>query len=75
MKPPSICVVTAGHLSTCPRMLKAADALYAAGWRVRMVSASHSAWAVAADRAARATRRWGWTVIDYARETAPGRES
>ena len=32
-----ICVVTAGHLSTSPRMLKAADALHAAGYHVRVV--------------------------------------
>jgi len=29
-----ICVITAGHLATCPRMLKAADAL-AAGLTLR----------------------------------------
>jgi hypothetical protein len=33
-----VCIVTAGHLSTCPRMLKAADALHGR-LRVRVVSA------------------------------------
>lgn len=70
---PRICIVTAGHLSTCPRMLKAADALHDAGWRVRVVSASHTAWAAAADRSVRATRHWDWTVVDYTRAAAPGR--
>jgi len=54
-------------------MLKAADALHAAGWRVRVVSASHSGWAAAADVSVRRTRGWEWTAVDYARETAPGR--
>ncbi len=65
-----ITVVTAGHLSTCPRMLKAADAFAAAGWSVRTVSARHTAWATAADAAVRASRSWAWTAIDYSRERA-----
>jgi hypothetical protein len=67
---PRVCVVTAGHMSTCPRMLKAADALHAAGYDVRVVSASHTPWAVAADNELRATRSWRWTVVDYSRTTA-----
>ena len=46
---PRICVVTAGHLSTCPRMLKAADALAEAGYRVRVVSTQQTDWAAEAD--------------------------
>src|SRR5262245_54035225 len=65
-----VCVVTAGHLSTCPRMLKAADALHGAGCTVRVVSANHTPWAQAADRDVMRSRTWGWTVVDYARETA-----
>ena len=65
-----VCVVTAGHLSTCPRMLKAADALHDAGYRVRVVSANHTAWATAADAQVMASRRWSRTVVDYARDTA-----
>jgi glycosyltransferase involved in cell wall biosynthesis len=67
---PRVCIVTAGHMSTCPRMLKAADAMHAAGYDVRVVSASHTPWAVAADRELRATRSWRWTVLDYSRATA-----
>jgi glycosyltransferase involved in cell wall biosynthesis len=67
---PRIVIVTAGHLSTTPRMLKAADALHAAGYRVRVVSANHTKWAQTADRAVMATRRWHWTVVDYSRESA-----
>jgi glycosyl transferase family 1 len=67
---PRVTVLTAGHLSTCPRMLKAADALHGAGFRVRVVSVNHTAWATAGDRAVMATRRWEWTAVDYARATA-----
>src|SRR5919204_38339 len=67
---PRITIVTAGHLSTCLRMLKAADALHKAGYRIRVVSVNHTAWATAADRSVMATRRWEWTPIDYARATA-----
>jgi glycosyltransferase involved in cell wall biosynthesis len=65
-----ICVPTAGHLSTCPRMLKAADALHGAGYAVRVVSTNHTPWAHAADRDVVRSRGWQWTVVDYARETA-----
>src|SRR5215472_12567596 len=64
-----VCIVTAGHLSTCPRMLKAADALAGAGYEVRVVSARHTAWATAADAEVRRARpqAWRWRVIDYRR--------
>lgn len=65
-----VCVVTAGHLSTCPRMLKAADALHGAGYQVRVVSVNHTPWATAADRTVIATRSWAWTAVDYSRTTA-----
>ncbi|MFI5177447.1 MAG: glycosyltransferase [Vicinamibacterales bacterium] len=65
-----ITIVTAGHLSNCPRMLKAADALHDEGHRVRVVSVSHTPWSAQADRALRATRPWAWTIVDYARDTA-----
>lgn len=55
-------------------MLKAADALHGVGFDVRVVSASHTPWAVNADKALRATRRWRWDVVDYARATARVRQ-
>ena len=67
---PRICVITAGHLSTCPRMLKAADALAEAGYQARMVSTRHMPWAWQADQDARRTRSWHWTVVNYERRTA-----
>jgi hypothetical protein len=66
-----ICVLTGTHLSTCPRMLKAADALAGAGYEVRVVSARHTAWATAADAEVRRARlgAWRWYAIDYRRGT------
>jgi glycosyltransferase involved in cell wall biosynthesis len=66
-----IAVMTAGHPSTCPRMLKAADALSAAGHDVRLICTGFVDWAAAADRDVLASRRWRTTVVNYARATAP----
>jgi glycosyltransferase involved in cell wall biosynthesis len=71
---PRVCIVTAGHMSTCPRMLKAADAMHGAGYDIRVVSASHTPWAVEADKGLRAARSWRWTVVDYNRATARVRQ-
>ncbi len=70
---PRITVVTSGQLSTSPRMLKAADALQADGYRVRVVSTRFLEWATAADREVRASRNWAWAVVDYDARTAPVR--
>lgn len=67
---PRVCVVTAGHLATCPRMLKAADAL-AEACAVRVVSVRHTAWADRADETIVRSRRWQWTPVDLRRATAP----
>ena len=66
-----ITVITAGHLSTCPRMLKAADACARAGHRVRVISTHHVAWAAEADREVASRRNWSsWQVVDYDRASA-----
>lgn len=62
---PRICVVTAGQLSTCPRLVKAADALTEAGYAVRVVSTRFLDWATEGDRELRRTRSWRWSVVDY----------
>lgn len=67
-----ICVVTAGHLSTCPRMLKAADAFHGAGYQVRVVSSRTAGWPTAADAVIGASRGWQWRVVNYDRVEAPG---
>jgi glycosyltransferase involved in cell wall biosynthesis len=68
-----IAVIAAGHLSTCPRMLKAADALAEQGHDVHVVSTRATPWASEADAAVLKRRRdsWRWSVVDYAREGAP----
>ena len=66
-----ICVVTAGHLATCPRMLKAADALLAEGYQVRVISTRTTGWATAADAEIAASRGWRWRVVNYDRAEAP----
>lgn len=66
-RPRRITVVTSGHLSTCPRMLKAADALTAAGHAVRMVATCHEPWAAATDALVRSRRPWPVVAIDYRR--------
>lgn len=71
--PPRICVMTANNLATCPRMLKAADALAQAGYQVRVISTQRVAWATAADTALRATRPWRSAMIDYDRRNSPAR--
>jgi hypothetical protein len=71
MKSRRITVVTAGHLATCPRMVKAADALHGAGYDVRVISTSQTPWAIAAERELRARRRWRWDVIAHDRASAP----
>lgn len=68
-----IAVITAGHLSTCPRMLKAADALAEEGHDVHVVSTRATPWASEADGAVLKRRResWQWSVVDYSRQGAP----
>ena len=51
-------------------MLKTADALHDAGYRVRVVSTRHMEWAWAADRCVMERRSWSWQVVDYDRSTA-----
>lgn len=68
-----ITIVTAGHLATCPRMLKAADTLHEAGYDVKVISTSQTPWAIDADRRLNARRGWRWQCIPYDRATAPWR--
>jgi glycosyltransferase involved in cell wall biosynthesis len=60
-----ICIVIHGHVSTCPRMLKAADALCEAGHDVRVVSPRHLGWATEADREVWRSRRWRHTEVGF----------
>ena len=61
-----VCIVTAGHLTTCPRMVKAADALHGAGYHVRVVSARYIPWANATDSVLRQLHtKWEWDPVDW----------
>ena len=62
-----VTVVTSGHLSTCPRMLKSADALAADGYDVRAIATRHEPWATDTDRDVASRRRWAAEVISYRR--------
>jgi glycosyltransferase involved in cell wall biosynthesis len=62
-----VTVVTSGHLSTCPRMLKSADALIADGYDVRVIATRHEPWAIDADRDVAARRSWTAETITYRR--------
>ncbi len=64
-----ITVITAGHLSTCPRMLKAAESLAADGYEVYAVSTNFMGWGAAADADLRTRLRLPWKVVDYSRAT------
>jgi len=66
-----ICIVIDAHLSTCPRMLKAADSLAGAGYAVRVVSTSTAPWATRTDQEIARDRAdsWRWHVVDQARES------
>src|SRR5687768_9371711 len=66
--PRKVTIVAGGHLSTCPRMLKAADALAEAGYAVRVITTVNTPWARAADLELHARRRWRWETVDYTRD-------
>jgi hypothetical protein len=52
-------------------MVKAADALSEAGYKVRVVSASFLKWAHEADQALLKNRPWKSAIFDYAKDAAP----
>lgn len=60
-----VCLVTSGSLASCPRMVKAADALHEAGYRVRVVSVQGDAWQQEGDRDLRRTRDWSWHCVPF----------
>ncbi len=67
----SIAVAIGGHLATCPRMVKAADALTAAGYGVRVVSTLDHSWASGFDPQIADGRSWRWTPVDLRRSRRP----
>jgi len=64
IRPPTVCLITPGHLSSTPRLLKEADSLAAAGCRVHVVAGRNFAPADALDAEALRGARWTCTRID-----------
>lgn len=64
MPAPLICLITPGHLSSTPRVLKEADALVAAGYRVHVVAGRHFIPVDPLDEGVLAGARWASTRVD-----------
>ncbi|PTM41745.1 hypothetical protein [Bosea sp. 124] len=73
MSPPKkrVCLVSPGHLSTNPRLVKEARALEEAGYAVQIVHGYYLPWGVEQDRAIASP---GWTLIPvpFGKKLAPG---
>ncbi|HEY1793407.1 MAG TPA: hypothetical protein VGG34_10855 [Opitutaceae bacterium] len=62
--PPLVCLVTPGHVSSTPRLVKEADALQGAGYRVHVVAGRNFPGADALDQAVLSAARWECTRVD-----------
>lgn len=61
--PVSICLISPGHLASTPRLVKAADALNGAGYRVHVVAGRHFPPAEPLDAAILGRARWTCTRV------------
>jgi hypothetical protein len=61
---PLICLVTPGHVSTTPRLVKNADALSKAGYRVHVVAGAPSPQADSLDRDILENTKWDYTRVN-----------
>jgi len=68
---PLICLVTPGHVASAPRLVKEADALVEAGYRVHVVAGRHFAPADALDADILGAARWTCTRVAYASGAGP----
>lgn len=59
---PSICLLTSGQLSSDPRLVKAADALHGAGYRVQVIAGS-APWSYDRDVGLLARREWRCRLV------------
>ena len=62
---PFVCLVTPGHVASTPRLVKEADALADAGYRVHVVAGRHFAPADPLDAEILAAAKWTHTRVDY----------
>lgn len=58
-----ICLITSRHISYNPRLVKEADALHEAGFKVRVVAPSYTSAKAALDRKLMKTRGWSLNVV------------
>lgn len=63
MSAPLVCLVTPGHLASTPRLVKSADALVGAGYRVHVVAAAPFPPADPLDASILASAAWGYTRV------------
>jgi glycosyltransferase involved in cell wall biosynthesis len=74
-KTPSICLVTPGYLASTPRVVKEADALHAAGYRVRVVFSEGDLDLLREhDRLLLRDKPWRWASVGWSRRR-PGERS
>lgn len=71
LRPETICLITTGQPSTNPRLVKEADALVEAGYRVHVIGAWCADWATGFDQDLLAARSWPFAWVDWRRTTAP----
>jgi len=64
---PAICLITPGHLASTPRLVKNADALAAAGYRVHVVAGRNFVPAERLDTEVLAAAKWSHTLINHRR--------
>lgn len=67
---PLVCLITPGHVASTPRLVKNADALSEAGYRVHVVAGRHFPPVDSLDRDIFAVARWSHTQVNYTR--SPG---
>ncbi len=63
MSAPKITLVTSGHPTTNPRLVKEADALHEAGYNVTVVYCFREKWAFALDEKLFNTRNWKYKMV------------
>jgi len=67
--PPSllktICLVSGSHVSSNPRLVKEADALHAAGYRVHVIAGRNFPPSDPLDASILSRARWSFTLVDY----------
>jgi hypothetical protein len=68
---PLVCLITPGHVASTPRLVKNANALVAAGYRVHVVAGRHYPPVDSLDAEIFASAGWSHAIVDY--QSAPRR--